>query len=316
MNFTWFASAYDTDDVLYRVTALVQIAGGLMLAAGIPRAFDGQDFTIVTFGYVTMRVGLVANWLRAARSDPAHRPTALRYAIGLVACQFGWLALLALPARQWAFGFLLMAPAELAVPVWAERARRTSWHAHHIVERYGLFTIIVIGESVLAATLAIQATVDAGDVSGRLAGLIVGGLLLLFSMWWIYFCPAAHRHLVSSRSAFVWGYGHLVIFASTAAVGAGIAVSVDFVQGRAHVSQWIANLTVAVPVALYIVSVWAIHIRPVDRDRSWTIAFPAAAALVLLASASAWAVLLIGAIVAALVAVTGVGERTRESTWS
>ena len=43
MNFTWFASAYDTDDALYRVVTLVQITGVLILAAGVPRAFDDND---------------------------------------------------------------------------------------------------------------------------------------------------------------------------------------------------------------------------------------------------------------------------------
>src|SRR5215510_23481 len=45
VNFTWFASAYDTDDVAYRLTTLVQMTGALILAAGIPRAFDRGDFT-------------------------------------------------------------------------------------------------------------------------------------------------------------------------------------------------------------------------------------------------------------------------------
>ena len=44
MNFTWFASAYDTDDIPYRLTTLVQIAGALVLAAGVPEAMDGSDF--------------------------------------------------------------------------------------------------------------------------------------------------------------------------------------------------------------------------------------------------------------------------------
>src|SRR5215212_3582986 len=39
MNFTWFASAYDNDDVLYRLTTLVQMAGALVVAAGVPLAF-------------------------------------------------------------------------------------------------------------------------------------------------------------------------------------------------------------------------------------------------------------------------------------
>ena len=74
MNFTWFASAYDNDDVLYRLGVFVQIAGVLILAAGVPRAFASASFAIVTLGYAVMRVGLVSLWLRAARRRPTPPP--------------------------------------------------------------------------------------------------------------------------------------------------------------------------------------------------------------------------------------------------
>src|SRR5688572_24301986 len=47
MNFTWFASAYDCDDGPYRLATFVQIAGVLVLAAGVPRAFDSKDFGLI-----------------------------------------------------------------------------------------------------------------------------------------------------------------------------------------------------------------------------------------------------------------------------
>ena len=39
VNFTWFASAYDVDDLLYRLLTFVQIVGVLILAAGVDSAF-------------------------------------------------------------------------------------------------------------------------------------------------------------------------------------------------------------------------------------------------------------------------------------
>src|SRR5919202_3671947 len=90
MNFTWFASAYDTDDVAYRVTTLVQIAGALILAAGVPAAMTARDLTVVTAGYVVMRLAMVTQWLRAAGGDPPHRRSSLRFAAGITAVQVGW----------------------------------------------------------------------------------------------------------------------------------------------------------------------------------------------------------------------------------
>src|SRR4051812_25867337 len=71
INFTWFASAYDTDDAVYRVATLVQMAGVLVIAAGVPAAATHFDFTAITIGYVVMRVAAVGQWLRAGIEHPA-----------------------------------------------------------------------------------------------------------------------------------------------------------------------------------------------------------------------------------------------------
>src|SRR5262245_19442391 len=79
MNFTWFASAYDSDDVWYRLAVFVQITGALILAAGIPELFETRQINFATVGgYVVMRLAMVGQWLRAAKCDPDHRTTALR----------------------------------------------------------------------------------------------------------------------------------------------------------------------------------------------------------------------------------------------
>jgi hypothetical protein len=180
MNFTWFASAYDTDDVAYRLTTLVQITGALILAAGVPRALDGRDFAVITLGYVVMRLAMVTQWLRAAGADAERRRCCLRYAVGITVVQAGWVARLTLP-HGWAMaGIALLVVAELAVPIWAERAAPTTWHPHHVAERYGLFTLIVLGEVVGASTLAVQSALDADAALADLATIATGGLLTLF----------------------------------------------------------------------------------------------------------------------------------------
>ena len=73
MNFTWLASAYETDDVPYRLLTLLRMAGVLVFAAGIPAAFEHFDLATVVTGYVIMRLALVAQWLRAARGHPEGR---------------------------------------------------------------------------------------------------------------------------------------------------------------------------------------------------------------------------------------------------
>ncbi len=303
MNFTWFASAYDTDDVLYRLAVFVQLTGALILAVGVPAAFNEQDFTIVTIGYIVMRLALVAQWLRAARSDPSHRVTAHRYAIGITACQIGWIALLFIPTAWRLIGFGVMVIAELLVPIVSERPRVTAWHPGHIAERYGLFTIIVLGESILSASQAIQSAIQSGDFNTDLAAIVVGGLLIVFSLWWLYFDQPSEDLLTSLRAALVWGYGHLFIFASAAAVGSGLAVAVDQATHHAEVGAMVAGTLVTTPVAIYLLGLWALHRLPHAKRRSQILLLPIGAVLILVTPLVGQAVLLTGLLVSALLAI-------------
>jgi low temperature requirement protein LtrA len=301
MNFTWFASAYDNDDVPYRLLVFVQITGALIVAGGVPAMFESRTPNLATIGgYVVMRLAMVAQWLRASVSDRERCVTARRYAAGIAVLQVGWVATLFLPAFRPSL-FLAGAAAEMLVPMWAERAARTSWHPHHIAERYGLLTLIVLGESILAATTAVQAAVAAGERVVALAPIIVGGLLIVYSLWWLYFDRPAHDLLTTMRRAFVWGYGHYFVFAAAAAVGAGLGVAIDRAGAHGAIAPLTAGLSVSVPVAVYLVCLWTLLDRP---EYGWMRALgPVAAVIVLAMSFTPQPVLGTGVTLATLVTV-------------
>ena len=302
MNFTWFASAYDCDDVPYRLAVFVQMSGALVMSAGIGTMFDeGRPNLAVLGGYVIMRIAAVSQWLRAARSDPARRTTARRYAIGVSLVQGAWLLLvLGLPAFALP-PFIVLVAMELAVPVWAERATPTTWHPHHIAERYGLLTLIVLGESVLSATIAVQTSFESGERGATLIPLVLGGLLIVFSLWWLYFDRPVHGLLVNLRKAITWGYGHYLVFASAAAVGAGLAVAVDQAAGRTAIGAVGAGLAVSIPVVIFLLTLWALHDAPRYRRTRWL--GPAAVPFILLAPITGHGVPLVGLFLAGLVTV-------------
>ncbi|HET9416717.1 MAG TPA: low temperature requirement protein A [Candidatus Limnocylindria bacterium] len=254
MNFTWFASAYDTDDVLYRLLTFVQMGGVLVIAAGIAEAYEHGDYLVVTIGYGLMRVALIAQWLRASVEDPRCRNTARRYALGIALVQVGWFGRLLLPTEVGIAAFVPLVVLELLVPVWAERSGEvTPWHGGHIAERYGLFTIIVLGEVVLAATTAVQEAIGEAGLLPELIVLAVGGLVLIAAMWWAYFKHDAAEDELTQQTAFVWGYGHYFIFAFVAATGAGIQVVADLTHEEAAITASGAALAVAIPVIGYLV---------------------------------------------------------------
>ena len=309
MNFTWFASAYDTDDSLYRLAVLVQMTGVLILAAGVPRAFSAQDFGIATLGYVVMRLATVGQWLRAAASHRAGQPCALRYAAGIAVVQVGWVARLGLPDGAGIVGFVVLMAAELVIPYWAESAARSPWHPGHIAERYGLFTIIVLGESVLSATVGVQVALDTTSTFGELAPVIVGGILIVFFMWWAYFDLPGEQVVGRARAAFterlsapfVWGYGHYVVFASAAAAGAGLAVAVDQATHHSKLTETQAGFAITVPVAIFLVAVWILHYSTKAPGPMRRYAVPIAAVLILASAFTPQPVLITGLLVASLV---------------
>ncbi|GGK81351.1 membrane protein [Sphaerisporangium melleum] len=266
MNFTWFASSYDCDDVSYRVLTMLQMAGVLVLAAGVPAAADRGDYGVVTLGYLIMRMALVAQWVRAGVEDPASRRTALRYAAGITLVQVGWVLryLLAeqgaLPAPALLPIFVVLITVEMAVPWWAERAGATTWHPHHIAERYGLFTIILLGESVLAASRGVEGALEAGRVSVSFVVIAFSGLVLLFAIWWLYFLVQAGDGLSDRRHrSYLWGYGHYGIFAALAALGAGLEVAVERTGHDVAASSVACGYAVAIPVGVCVTLIWAVH---------------------------------------------------------
>ena len=296
MNFSWFASAYDNDDVPYRLTTFVLLTGALVFAAGMPD-FARGDLRLPVAGYVLMRAAMIVLWLRAARHDVKGRACARRYALGIFLVQCAWVGLLWLPPQATWPGFIVLALAEMLVPVWAEDAGTTNWHPGHIAERYGLLTLIVLGEAVTSLSQGVAAS---GWDATRLAD-IGGGLVILFSMWWLYFDRPSQHLLNSQRTAFVWGYGHYFIFGAAAAVGAGLAAQIE------HPNEAVAATAVAWAVAVYLGALWALFVYSRCVPRHELLLAPLAVLALLLCplAGAAFSTPLVGAVLVLLLLIKG-----------
>lgn len=283
MNFTWFATSFGIDDWLYRVITIVQMAGVLVLAAGIGPVFDEThpDFTIVVLAYVVMRLAMIAQWLRASRTNPELRRTARVYAAGIAIVQVLWIGLLFVPDEAKSAVFLVLMLAELAIPVIAERQGSTPWHPHHITERYSLFTLIVLGESLLASATAIIGAREELDTIGPLIRVAVVTLISAAAMWWIYFWPPHHRAITTATRTLTYGYAHYFVFAAAGAFSAGIEVWIDELTGHTDLPPIATSFTTSVPIAVFLLGIWFVAIRE-HADRIVNAVVPLGAVLVLL----------------------------------
>lgn len=265
INFSWFASAYDTDDWVYRLTTMVQMVGVLILALGVPQLAASIDHgghldnRIVVAGYVVMRFAMVAQWLRAARQDPARRAACLTYAAAVAVAQVGWIASIFVDTSLTASLVIAAALAltEMSGPLLAERRMGgTPWHAHHIAERYGLLAIIALGEGVVGTVASVTAAVGELGWSVDTVLVAVAGTALTFGMWWVYFtAPFGPLLHVRRERSFAFGYLHIPVFGAIVATGAGLHTAAYYLEHHSALGATGTVLSVALPVGIYILLV-------------------------------------------------------------
>ena len=289
INFSWFASAYDTDDWIFRVVTMVQMIGVLVLAIGLPRMFASIEHgehlnnSVMVLGYVIMRVAMIFQWPRAARQDPARRRACLTYAIAIGVAQIGWVVQIVVDFSVGTSIILagILGLIELAGPLVAEREDGgTPWHAHHIAERYSLFAIIALGEGVVGTVATLSAVIEEQGWNMDAALVCIAGTGLTFGMWWVYYMlPSAqvlHAHRVR---AFVWGYGQMVIVTAIVATGAGLHVAAYFIEHQAGIGSLPTLLAAAVPVSVFLAAIYALYyylVRRFDLFHIWLLSVTAA----------------------------------------
>lgn len=302
INFSWFSSAYDTDDWIFRIVTMVQMIGVLVLAIGLPRMFasldhgDHFDNSVIVLGYVVMRLAMVFQWLRAARQDPGHRRACLAYAVAISVAQIGWIAQifvnLTVTSTLIACSVLLLV--ELAGPYIAERIDGgTPWHAHHIAERYSLFAIIALGEGAVGTVATLSAVVDEQGWTVDAALVSIAGVGLTFGIWWVYsILPSAEALHKRRDRSFVWGYGQMATIAAIVATGAGLHVAAYYIEHKSRLGSLATALAVAIPVGVFLASIYVLYyflVRQFDRLDLFGLGWSAAATALAIVAAAAGA---------------------------
>lgn len=223
---TLYANRFDTNDVPYKLAKLSQTFAVVVMAAAAAHATD-QDAVYFVGAYVATRVVLIVLYLRAYRHVPDARATLRFYLAGAITGAGLWTLsmLFAGPPRYllWAVGVLV----EACAPLLATRfGGSVPLHEEHLPERFGLFAILVLGESISSIVLGLH---DA-DWRATSFALAFIAFFITAALWWSYFelgGAAASQRLVdddsrsnSNHDRFV--YGHLPVLIGLAAVGIGV----------------------------------------------------------------------------------------------
>lgn len=278
-GFTFYANRFDTDDLPYRLLTLLAMFGVAVLATTVPGVFEGGT-SAFPLAYVGVRVVLLVLYARASRHVPEARALAKTFLVFFGTAVVIWLVSLAL-SRPWSYALWGCAIVlELGAPILAWRQIPAApIHPRHIPERFGLLTLIVLGESVLAVVVGVSRV----SWDARSAGAAIAGFLTAAALWWIYFDFVSEDTVTAGGivGGLVYTYVQFLVVAGLAALGAGVKLAILAAGGDDHYAgtAWLLSAGLAMTMVGLAVMAAVAAMHRFDVDVSLRLATAAVALL-------------------------------------
>jgi low temperature requirement protein LtrA len=220
-----FSTRFDSDDAIQRSLTFLEMFAVAVMAANARESLESRSSAGFAAAYSGVRLLLLVHYWRATGVHAA-RGLTTTYLVGHGAAAILWLAssLMSPVARlaTWLVAFAI----DLTTPWLAVGHNvRVPPHPAHLPERFGLFTLILLGESVVAVMRGIESQ---ETWSLRAATSALTGIAVLFAIWWWYFDRAhatGEHHVRSRRDAVrlhVWSYAHFPLYLGIVIAGVGL----------------------------------------------------------------------------------------------
>jgi low temperature requirement protein LtrA len=221
---TFYANRFDSDDIGRRLLTGLHMVTAAAMAVNIHHGLS-ETSAGFAIAYALGRAVLVVEYVRAGQHIPAARPLTNLYATGFAIAASFWLvsAFVPIPWRfvLWALGIVV----DFATPLTAGRMQvKLPPHPSHLPERFGLFTIIVLGEAIIAVVSGVSE--QNWDIFTVIAAVF--GLCIAFSIWWVYFdniggTPVQRVQTDGQITKInIWLYTHFPLVTGIAATGVGV----------------------------------------------------------------------------------------------
>ncbi len=230
INGTLYHDLHGQNDVRTRVFTFLQMFTVAAMAVFVHNAL-GEGSVGFALSYAAFLFILTYMWWRTGVHDPDHRPLSQPYSLIFLisALLFAFSVFVTTPLRfyLWAFSLLLCVLLPLILIVLSRRNPQAqaqfaivSSPSPALIERFGLFTIIVLGELIVSV---VQGVIELHNLNWLVGGTAVLGMLIAIGVWWLYFDFVSHR-LPAPKRATTFGrlYLHLPMTAGIAAAGAGV----------------------------------------------------------------------------------------------
>jgi low temperature requirement protein LtrA len=267
---TFFATRFYSDDLGHRLLLLLQMGGAGAMAVNISSAFN-NNFSGFALSYAFMRLILVIEYVRVFRtikSSESANPLVKRYIIGFSIAAIIWLISAFVPIIEirfalWVIGLTI----DFATPISTSKlTSKFAPHISHLPERMGLFTLIVLGESIVGIVNGM--TEQIWDVYSVIEASL--GLCISFSLWWLYFDSTGRLPIQILREKgrislyLIWLYTHFPLVVAITAVGVGIRRLVSSEQHSvlSNSDLWL----ICGSVAISLISQSVLHLISIDQD--------------------------------------------------
>jgi low temperature requirement protein LtrA len=267
---TFFATRFYSDDLGHRLLLLLQMGGAGAMAVNISGAFN-NTFSGFALSYAFMRLILVIEYVRVFRtikSSESANPLVKRYIIGFSIAAIIWLISAFVPITEirfalWVIGLII----DFATPISTSKlTSKFSPHISHLPERMGLFTLIVLGESIVGIVNGM--TEQIWDVYSVIEASL--GLCISFSLWWLYFDSIGRLPIQILREKgrislyLIWLYTHFPLVVAITAVGVGIR---RLVSSEQHSVLSTSDLwLICGSVAISLISQSVLHLISIEKD--------------------------------------------------
>jgi len=228
LGVTFYNTRFETDDVQHRLLTLLQMTAAAFMAVNIINGL-GTNSVGFALSYSAIRTILVVEYLLTGRRVRSARPLTGLYSKGFIAAIVPWLISLFVPTPVRFYLWLVGLAIDIAAPVLFTRRLSTRFapHIYHLPDRFGAFTIIVLGVTILAFVDNIATH------NWTLSSILSAALSLsaAFCIWWIYFdsidgaAVRAFRREKKMVAYFAWVFVHFPLLVGIA----GFGVSIDHI---------------------------------------------------------------------------------------
>lgn len=258
---SYYADQFDTDDLPHRLALSAAMFGTIVLALTIHDVFHGGSAAFA-LAYAALRLLTIGLYWRAWRHVPEARDLIKRFITGFSIATVLWLISIVVPepAHFGVWGVALLISLATA-PLSYVTTRHVPAQVSHMPERFGLFVLIVLGESIVAVATGVA------DVEWQWQGIIAAviGLIIAVCMWWLYFERADatvisqavrsdNRGLIVSH---VYGWSHYLIYAGIGATSVGILSTIEATE--VGLLSFGGRLALCAGVMLFLLGVTANH---------------------------------------------------------